>query len=90
MIINDLTLKAVEAREQIEHEDPGWSPGEEAHGPREAQQQGQTGCSLQVEDQPTAAPGWAVHLHVADLDKNHHENLRETRMRMMGEARPLW
>ena len=34
MMTNDLTLKAVESREQIEHEYSGWSPGKEAHGPR--------------------------------------------------------
>lgn len=32
-MINDLTLKAVESREKIEHKYSGWSPGEEAHGP---------------------------------------------------------
>lgn len=77
--MNDLTLKAVEAGEQIEHKYPGRSPGEEAHGPRESQQQGETGGSLQVEDQPAAFPGGAVHLHVADLDEDHHENLERER-----------
>lgn len=26
--------------------------------------------------QPTADPSWAVEPHVANLDQNHHENLR--------------
>lgn len=75
MLINALTLKAVESREKVEHEYSGRSPGEEAHGPRQPQQQGETGSSLQVVYQPVAAPGGAVDLHVADLDKNHHKNL---------------
>lgn len=70
-----MTLKAVESREEIEHNYSGWSPGEEAHGPREPQQQGETGHAPQVVNQPVAAPCWAVDLHATDLDKNHHKNL---------------
>lgn len=73
--MNGLTLKAVEPREKIEHEYSGWSPGEEAHGPCQSQQQGETGNSLQVVKQPAAAPSWAVDLYVTDLDKNHRKNL---------------
>lgn len=70
-----LTLQAVEPREKVEQEDPGRSPGEEAKGPGQAQEKGETGHALQLLHQATAASCGAVGLHAADLDQNHHKDL---------------
>lgn len=73
--MNRLTLQAVESGEKVEHKYSGRSPGEEAHGPGQPQQQGEAGGALQALRQPLAAPRRPVRLHVADLDKNHRKNL---------------